>query len=105
MQEQVKKVRVEPVLKEYIIDIVEETRKSPEVILGVSPRGSLNLYRAAKAWAFIKGREYVLPDDIQQMAVPVLAHRVILGSGTKMKNITSADVILSCMKNVKVPVL
>ncbi|HEY9059981.1 MAG TPA: MoxR family ATPase [Pseudobacteroides sp.] len=105
LQEQVKRVRVEPILKEYIIDIVEETRKSSEVILGVSPRGSLNLYRAAKAWAFIKGREYVVPDDIQQMAVPVLAHRIIMGSGAKMKNVTAADVVSSCMKNVKVPVL
>ncbi|MDP4182701.1 MAG: MoxR family ATPase, partial [Bacillota bacterium] len=105
LQNQVKEVKIQECLKEYIVDIVEATRKSSEVVLGGSPRGSLNLYRASKAWAFIKGREYVVPDDIQEMAVPVLAHRIIMGSGAKMKNITAADVVNDSIKNVKAPVL
>lgn len=103
LQKQVKEIRVEECLKEYIIDIVEATRTSTEVVLGGSPRGSLNLYRASKAWAYIKGREYVLPDDIQEMAIPVLAHRIILNSGARIKNVTSADVVNDAVKKTKVP--
>jgi MoxR-like ATPase len=103
LQNQVKEIKVEECLKEYIIDIVEATRISTEVVLGGSPRGSLNLYRASKAWAFIRGREYVLPDDIQEMAVPVLAHRIIMSSGAKIKNVTAADVVYDAVKKVKVP--
>jgi len=83
LKERVKEVRVEDCLKEYIINIVDRTRKDNNVVLGCSPRGSLNLYRASKAWAFIKGRDYVLPDDIQKMAVPVLSHRIIMTQGLK----------------------
>ncbi len=103
LQKQVKEVKVEECLKEYIIDIVEATRTSTEVVLGGSPRGSLNLFRASKAWAFIKGRGYVLPDDVQEMAVPVLAHRIIMSSGAKVKNVTAADVVSDAVKKIKVP--
>jgi MoxR-like ATPase len=103
LQNQVKKVKVEDCLKTYIVDIIEATRKSPDVVLGGSPRGSLNLYRAAKAWAFIRGREYVVPDDIQKLAVPVLAHRIIMNSGAKMKSITADNVVNEAILKVKVP--
>lgn len=103
LQNKVKEVKVEECLKSYIIDIIEATRKSPEAVLGVSPRGSINLYRASKAWAFIKGREYVTPDDIQEMSVPVLAHRIIINSGAKIKNVTAADVVEQALMAIKVP--
>jgi MoxR-like ATPase len=103
LQNKVKEIRVDECLKSYIIDIIEATRKSPEAVLGVSPRGSLNLYRASKAWAYIKGREYVIPDDIQEMAVPVLAHRIIMNSGAKIKNISAAEVVDRAIMAVKVP--
>lgn len=103
LQNQVKAIKVEDCLKTYIVDIVEATRKSQDVILGGSPRGSLNLYRASKAWAFIRGREYVIPDDIQKMSVPVLAHRLIMNSGAKMKNITAENVVNEAIMQVKVP--
>ncbi|WP_010681319.1 AAA family ATPase [Acetivibrio cellulolyticus] len=103
LQNQVKKINIEDCLKTYIVDIIEATRKSPDVVLGGSPRGSLNLYRASKAWAFIRGREYVIPDDIQKMAAPVLAHRIIMNSGAKMKNITADDVVHEAIVKVKVP--
>lgn len=103
LQKQVKDIKIEECLKEYIIDIIEVTRKSSDVVLGGSPRGSLNLYRASKAWAFINGREYVVPDDIQEMAVPVLAHRILMSSGAKMKNMTAADVVNEAIMKVKVP--
>lgn len=103
LQNQVKNVKMEDCLKVYIVDIIEATRKSQDVVLGGSPRGSLNLYRASKAWAFIKGRDYVIPDDIQIMAVPVLAHRIIMNSGAKMKNITADNVVNEAIMKVKVP--
>jgi len=103
LQNQVKKVKMEDCLKTYIVDIIEATRKSQDVVLGGSPRGSLNLYRASKAWAFIKGRGYVIPDDIQAMAVPVLAHRIIMNSGAKMKGITAENVVNEAIMKVKVP--
>lgn len=103
LQKQVKEVRIEDSLKEYIVELIEATRKSADVVLGGSPRGSLNLYRASKAWAFIKGRDYVIPDDIQKMAVPVLAHRIIMSSGAKMKGISAENVVSDAILRVKVP--
>ena len=103
LQNQVKKIKIEDCLKTYIVDIIEATRKSQDVVLGGSPRGSLNLYRASKAWAFIRGREYVIPDDIQKMSVPVLAHRIIMNSGAKMKGITAENVVSDAIMKVKVP--
>lgn len=105
LQEEVKRVRVEDSLKSYIIDIVNETRKNQYAVVGGSPRGSLSLYRASKAWAYINGRDYILPDDIQQMAVPVLSHRIIINQEAKMNNITAGDVVKEALLNVKVPVL
>jgi len=103
LQNQVKEVKVEDCIKDYIVNIVEATRNSQHVVLGGSPRASLNLYRASKAWAFIRGREYVIPDDIQAMAVPVLAHRIIMNSGAKMKSITAENVVNEAIMKVKVP--
>jgi len=105
LKEQVKKVRVEECLKDYIINIISATRNDKNVVLGCSPRGSLNLYKASKAWAFIKGRGYVLPDDIQKMAVPVLAHRIIISQEAKMNNSNSSKVIADIIQNTKVPVV
>ena len=105
LKEQVKKVRVEECLKDYIINIISATRNDKNVVLGCSPRGSLNLYKASKAWAFIMGRGYVLPDDIQKMAVPVLAHRIIISQEAKMNNYNSSKVIADILQNTKVPVV
>ncbi len=77
VQEAVKKVRVEPSIADYIIEIVSETRNHPKLLSGVSPRGSVSLFRAAQTWALIEGRDYVVPDDVKAIAVPVLSHRVI----------------------------
>ncbi|MBI4589830.1 MAG: MoxR family ATPase [Candidatus Rokubacteria bacterium] len=78
LQAATEKVRVEESLLDYVMGIVEATRRSPLLTLGVSPRGSLALLRAAQAHAMADGREYVVPDDIKQLAVPALAHRVIV---------------------------
>ncbi len=72
-------VYVHPSIFEYIVDIVKKTRESEAVVMGVSPRGSLALLRAAKAYAALQGRSYVIPDDIKELAIPVLAHRIVQG--------------------------
>lgn len=77
VQEAVKKVRVNPGIADYILEIIGETRAHPKLLSGVSPRGSVALFRAAQAWAMIEGREYVVPDDVKAVAVPALSHRLI----------------------------
>lgn len=81
MQEEANEVYVHTCLLEYIASIVEATRKDTGVIMGVSTRGSLALLKAAKAYAYIQGRNYVVPEDVKKLAVPVLAHRIALNYG------------------------
>jgi MoxR-like ATPase len=76
LQGDVRQVKVEDSINHYVLDIVESTRKCDDLHIGVSPRGALALYRAAQASALVAGREYVVPDDVKSLAVPVLAHRV-----------------------------
>ena len=70
-------VHVAPQIRQYVIDLVNATRHSPELRLGASPRAALHLFRASKAWAALDGRDFVIPDDVQALAVPVLAHRLL----------------------------
>ena len=100
MQEQVKEVSVVDNIKYYIVDLIQETRKNPKVLVGISPRGGISLLKAAKSLAYLRGRDYVIPDDIQEMAVPVLSHRIILKSNI---GITSDEIIREAIKNVEVP--
>ena len=79
----VKEVRVQPSVRKYILDIVTATRNSPYVRLGVSPRGSIALLRTSKAYAFINGRDYVVPDDVKAVMIETLAHRMILSAKGK----------------------
>ena len=72
---------VHPELKGYITDICERTRNTGEILGGVSPRGTIALYQAVRAWAYLQGRAYVVPEDVKKLALPVLSHRLILGGG------------------------
>lgn len=81
LQARARRVRVASQLVEYLLELVHRTRKHPGLALGVSTRGALALQRACQALALVEGREYVIPDDIARMAVPVLAHRVLLAGG------------------------
>lgn len=78
-REEASRTFVHKCLQEYMVDIVEATREGEQVVMGVSPRGSLALLRCAKAYAWLDGRDYVIPDDVRALAVPVLAHRIVLG--------------------------
>lgn len=77
LQQEVREVQVDEAINEYIMDLVQSTRKSDALYVGVSPRGALTLYRAAQSLALVEGRSYVVPDDVKRLASPVLAHRVI----------------------------
>ncbi len=105
LQKQVKKVYVDETINHYIIEIVQQTRNHPDIALGVSPRGSLNLYRAAQAWAFYEGRSYVIPDDVLKMASVVLSHRIVLKHEARLKRVSILEIIDSIIHKVRVPVV
>ena len=96
-------VIVEPRLIEFIARIVYETRNNPALYLGASPRASLAILRASKAAAAIRGRDFVTPEDIKEMATPVLRHRIILTPEKEMEGLTADDLIDSILKNIEVP--
>ena len=103
IQNEVKKVFVHENLESYIVSLVSATRNHPSVRLGASPRASLALYRTAQATAYIDGRDYVVPDDIQKMMIHVMAHRIILSQETKFSNTTAEDVLEEIKKLTPVP--
>lgn len=103
MQEAVKKIFVSPAVKQYIVDLTNQTRAHNEVYLGASPRGSLALYRTGQALACMQGRDYVLPDDIKSLAVSTLAHRVILGPGARLRDLSAQQVVEEILNTVPVP--
>ena len=97
-------VAISEKLEAYIVDISEYSRSMSGVRLGVSPRGSLALCRASKAYAYIQGRAFVLPDDIKYLAPFVLAHRLMLAPGGKSEYGTAEDCIRAILKKVPVPI-
>ena len=105
MQEEVKKVRVTNEVKEYIVNIVASTRQDRNTILGISPRGSIALFKAAKAYSYIYDREYVTPDDVKSVAVYVLAHRIILSPQGKTAFGTGEAYIENLLRNCNVPMM
>lgn len=102
-QEAVRDVYVDDSVKEYIVDLVATTRDHPDVYLGASPRGSLALFRAARAWAAIDRRDYVLPDDVKLLAEPTLAHRLIVSPSARIKNVDASQVIQEALTHTPVP--
>ncbi len=102
MREAAKSVFVHEVIRGYLLDIINATRNNPSIALGVSPRGTLALVKAAQVYAAIRGRDYVIPDDIKTLAVPVLAHRIILFTNLSRAN-TGIALIKSILDSVAVP--
>ncbi len=102
-QRAVKEVYVDALVKEYILALVDATRKHPDIYLGASPRGSLALYKTAQARAAIVGRDYVIPDDIKALADPALAHRLIVSPAARLKNIDPRAVVDELIHSVAVP--
>ena len=103
LQRMVAEVYLEPSVRDYIVQVVTATRTHPMVLLGASPRGSLNLSHAARSLAAISGRDYVMPDDVKALAVPVLAHRLILKPESRSHNVTQAGVVEEILSAAAVP--
>ncbi len=103
LQEAVKQVYVDDAIKRYIVTITESTREHPDVALGSSPRGSLAQYRAAQALAMIRGRDFVLPDDVKELAVPMLGHRIIVSAAARMRGVQGGEVISNLADEIPVP--
>lgn len=104
MQQLVKRVKVNEVLNEYVVNIISKTRMHRSVTLGCSPRASLLLIRAAQAKAFIDERDFITPDDIKFLASSVLSHRLILKQEEQLKNVDPSEIIEDVLKIVKVPI-
>lgn len=104
LQQTARNVRVEDSLNEYLLDLVTATRTHEELELGVSTRGALTYYRAVQAWALVEGRDYVTPDDLKKLAVPVLAHRVICkGLVREGQRVKSQNIIRRILQTVPAP--
>jgi len=104
MIEQVRQVHVAPGLRRYIVDLVEATRRHPDMYLGASPRASIALLRAARAVAAAGERDYVIPDDVKALVIPVLSHRVIVTADAVMGGRSSQAVLEELVSEVAVPV-
>jgi len=104
MQQQLREVRVEDSVRQYMVRIVRATRDHPAVDLGVSPRGALALYRTSQAYAALRGRDFVLPDDVKAMTPYVLTHRIHISPQTRLRGRTPAEVIAEVINEVEVPV-
>jgi MoxR-like ATPase len=102
--EEARAVAVEPEVSAYITALARSTRGHPAVELGASPRAGIALYRCAQARAVLEGREYVLPDDVKDLATPVLAHRLVLDQEAKLRGRTAEQVLGDLLGRVAVPV-
>jgi MoxR-like ATPase len=102
-QTTIRSVYVDRLIKEYILSIVEATRKHDDVYLGASPRGSLALYRTAQAHAAVDGRDFVIPDDVKSLAAATLAHRIILRPAARIKNTDARTIIDEILRRLPVP--
>jgi MoxR-like ATPase len=103
MQEALKSVYADKLIKQYIVDLVDATRHHPDVYLGASPRGALTLFRAAQARAAIHGRDYVIPDDVKRLAPATLGHRIIISPAARLKGVSASDVLDELLRTTPVP--
>ena len=107
LQDAVDSIQVEPSLIDYLMEIVRRTRETAAFTLGVSPRGSVALFRAARAYAMTRGRDYLVPDDIRDVVVPCLAHRLLpsgMNAATLDAHERSAALLSALLDEVEVPV-
>ncbi|MEC0243100.1 MoxR family ATPase [Paenibacillus dokdonensis] len=104
MQKEIRNIFIDDAVADYLLKIVRMTRQHPSVLLGASPRASLSLMMAGKAYAFIQQRDYVLPDDIKILAPYVLSHRIILRPESRLDNVSAESVVKNILQQVHVPV-
>lgn len=101
--EEVTQVHVEDMIYDYVSELVEHTRKNPHIQLGISPRGALAICRTAKACAYLKGRDYVIPEDVTEILVDVGAHRIVLSPKARLHEHTAEQLLAEIAKEVKKP--
>jgi MoxR-like ATPase len=104
IQQMVRQVYMDPVLRNYLMQLTRATRVHPDVELGASPRATLGLYRCAQALAGIRGQEYVTPDDIKSLAAPALAHRIILKGMARLRERSQESVVAELLEEQRVPI-
>jgi MoxR-like ATPase len=102
MQSALKEIYVDQAVAEYIVRLVGATREHADVYLGASPRGSINLYRSSQALAALDGRDYVIPDDVKQLAVAVLAHRLIVKSQASLREVDPDSIVREVLAQVPI---
>ena len=103
LREQVQKIQVEENILDYLLNLVERTRQHPDLVLGASPRSAVAWLNASKANACLSGRDYVIPDDVKEVAAPLLRHRLILKPEAQLDNIGIEETIASILKQISVP--
>ncbi len=103
LQAAVREIYVDILVQEYIVNVVESTRRHDAVYLGASPRGSLALQRLGQARAILDGRDFALPDDVKALTYPALGHRIILNAQARVKGLTPRDVVEDCLSRLPVP--
>ena len=103
MQEEVRNIHVEDTILEYVTALAMASREDEMIRLGVSPRGALAVVRMAKARAYLKGRDYVTPEDVQRVFVDVCGHRIILNPRARVAELTAGDILKRVMERVKSP--
>ncbi len=104
-QQQVREIHVDDKVRQYLLQIVHDTRECEDLALGGSPRASIALFRSAQAMAAIRGRNYVLPDDVKRIAPPVLTHRLILKPESRLRKITTEHVVNEVIAEIAVPTM
>lgn len=102
-QAAVRHIYADDLIKEYIVELANATRRHPDIYLGVSPRGSLALFRAARAYAALQDRTYVIPDDVKALLEPTFAHRLIISPSARIKNVEARAVVDQIAQSVPVP--
>jgi MoxR-like ATPase len=102
-QRAVREITLSDEVKRYIVEITDSTRSHSEVYLGASPRGSLALFKTSQALAALMGREFVLPDDVKRVSVPALAHRLIVGSAARIREVDAREIIQDLVDRIPVP--
>ena len=103
IQKVIKDIYVDDRLKEYVVQVIEMTRTHSDLALGSSPRGSIAMFNGTKALALIRGRDFVLPDDIKELANAILSHRIVVSSPARMQGVGSTDIIDSILSQISVP--
>ena len=103
LQRAIRAIYVDDLVKEYIVNLTDATRSHADISLGASPRASLAMYRGGQAIALIRGRDFVLPDDVKDLAQPMLSHRMIVSPAARMRGVSSPDVVETILEQTPVP--